>query len=53
MNKSKESKHWESLYYKENALVGLLKSKVKSLEAKIDYLQGKIFYIEKYEVNHD
>ena len=53
MNKSEESKHWESLYYKENALVGLLKQHIKALEEQVDYLNSKIAYIKKYEVNHD
>ena len=48
-----ESKHWESLYYQENALVGLLKQQIKALQAEVDYLKGKIAYIKKYEVNNE
>ena len=48
-----ETKHWEDLYYKENALVGLLINKVKFLEAQVDYLKSELAYTKKYEVNHD
>lgn len=48
-----EAKHWEDLYYKENALVGLLINKVKFLEAQVDYLKSELAYTKKYEVNHD
>ena len=49
--KLNESKHWESLYYKENALVGLLKQNIKFLEEEVNYLKGRIHFILKYEVN--
>ena len=39
-----ETKHWEDLYYKENALVGLLINKVKFLEAQVDYLKSEVNY---------
>ena len=48
-----EAKHWEDLYYKENALVGLLINKVKFLEAQVDYLKSELAYTKKYEVNYD
>ena len=48
-----EAKHWQDLYYKENALVGLLINKVKFLEAQVDYLKSELAYTKKYEVNHD
>ena len=48
-----ETKHWEDLYYKENALVGLLINKVKFLEAQVDYLKSELAYTKKYEVNYD
>ena len=48
-----EAKHWEDLYYKENALVGLLINKVKFLEAQVDYLKSELAYTKKYEVNND
>ena len=48
-----ETKHQEDLYYKENALVGLLINKVKFLEAQVDYLKSELAYTKKYEVNHD
>ena len=48
-----ESNHWESLYYKENALVGLLKQHIKALEEQVNYLNSKIVYIKKYEVNNE
>ena len=48
-----ETKHWEDLYYKENALVGLLINKVKFLEAQVDYLKSELAYTKKYEVNND
>jgi len=52
MNKE-EAKHWEDLYYKENALVGLLKQHIKALKEQVDYLNSKITYIKKYEVNNE
>ena len=48
-----EAEHWEDLYYKENALVGLLINKVKFLEAQVDYLKSELAYTKKYEVNYD
>lgn len=53
LSKDSEAKHWESLYYKENALVGLLKQHIKALEEQVDYLKGKIAYVKKYEVNNE
>jgi len=44
-----ESKHWESLYYKENALVGVLRQNIKFLEEEVEYLNGRIHFILKYE----
>ena len=49
-DKLNESKHWESLYYKENALVAVLKQRIKSLEEEVYYLNGKMKFIQKYEV---
>ena len=43
-----ECKHWESLYYKENALVGLLKSKIEYLKAEVEYLKSELAYNRKY-----
>ena len=48
-----ECDHWETLYYKENALVGLLKSKIKALEAEVEYLKSELAYNKKYGENHD
>lgn len=45
---NEETKHWEALYYKENALVGLLKSKINSLEAEVEYLRSELAYNKKY-----
>ncbi len=48
-----ENKIFEDLYYKENALVALLKTKIEYLEAEIEYLKAKNSYFIKYEVNND
>lgn len=48
LSKDSEAKHWESLYYKENALVGLLKQHIKALEEQVGYLSSRIAYIKKY-----
>ena len=50
---AEEAEHWKDLYYKENALVGLLINKVKFLEAQVDYLKSELAYTKKYEVNYD
>ena len=44
-----EAKQWEQLYYKENALVGLLRQNIKFLEEEVNYLNGRIHFILKYE----
>lgn len=51
MNKEEESKHWESLYYKENARVRLLENKIIALKAEKDYLKSEIAYMKKYKEN--
>lgn len=48
LSKDSEAKHWESLYYKENALVALLKQHIKALEEQVGYLNSRIAYIKKY-----
>ena len=48
MTPEEEVKQWESLYYKENALVGLLKQHIKALEEQVGYLSSRIAYIKKY-----
>lgn len=51
MNKDEESKHWEELYYKENARVGLLESRIIALKAERDYFKNEIAYMKKYKEN--
>ena len=51
MNKYEEIKHWENLYYKENALVGLLQLNIEFLEKEVHYWKGKVAFMQKYGIN--